>query len=327
MLKSDVLKILKESEGYVSGQLICDRLDVSRTAVWKIIKKLRNDGYNIAAVRNKGYLLNEPYDILNEEELISGLDCEWIGKSIHYFPKTDSTNNCIKRLAEKGEKHGTLAVADLQEAGKGRRGREWFSPPGTGIWMSLLLRPGFEPESASMLTLAAAMAVASAVRNEAGLEAEIKWPNDIVVNGKKICGILTEMSVEADYINYIVCGIGINVNHTEFPEDISGTATSLAIEKGRAFNRLPIIADVLRSFEKYYSIFLETQDMEKLMDEYNNILVNRDSEVRVIDPKGQWCGKALGINSKGELMVEKEDGTVVRVYSGEVSVRGIYGYV
>ena len=327
MLKSDVLKILKESEGFVSGQLICDRLDVSRTAVWKIIKKLRDEGYNIEAVQNKGYLLKEQADILNEAELISGLDCEWIGKSIYYYSKTDSTNNCIKRLAEKGEKHGTLAVADLQEAGKGRRGRGWFSPPGTGIWMSLLLRPEFEPECASMLTLVAAMAVASAVRDIVGLEAGIKWPNDIVVNGKKICGILTEMSVEADYINYIVCGIGINVNHTEFPEDISSTATSLAIEKGMTLNRMTIIADVCRNFEKYYAMFLETRDMTSFIEEYNNILVNRNSEVRVLDPKGQWCGMALGINPKGELMVEKEDGSITEVYSGEVSVRGIYGYV
>lgn len=327
MLKSEVLNMLKESDGFVSGQLICDRLDVSRTAVWKIIKKLRDEGYDIEAVRNKGYLLNEQADILNEEELISALDCEWIGKNIYYYPKTDSTNIRIKQLAEKGEVHGTLAVADLQEAGKGRRGRGWFSPPGTGIWMSLLLRPEFEPECASMLTLVAAMAVAAAVRNAAGLDAGIKWPNDIVVNRKKVCGILTEMSVEADYINYVVCGIGINVNHTEFPKDISSTATSLAIEKGAALNRVKIIADVCRSFEKYYALFLETKDMDRLMNEYNAILVNRNSEVRVLDPKGEWCGKALGIDSRGELMVEKKDGSIAKVYSGEVSVRGIYGYV
>lgn len=327
MLKSDVLKMLKESDGFVSGQLICDRLNVSRTAVWKIIKKLRSEGYNIEAVQNRGYLLNGQADILNEEELKSVLDCEWIGSSLYYYPKTDSTNSRIKKLAEEGEVHGTLAVADMQEAGKGRRGRGWFSPSGTGIWMSLLLRPRFEPECASMLTLVAAMAVAAAVKDASGLDAGIKWPNDIVVNGKKVCGILTEMSVEADYINYIVCGIGINVNHTEFPEEISSTATSLAIEKGRPLNRAEIIAGVWRNFEKYYAKFLETEDMSGLMEEYNAVLVNRNSEVRVLDPKGEWCGRALGIDSKGELMVEKEDGSIMEVFSGEVSVRGIYGYV
>ena len=178
-----------------------------------------------------------------------------------------------------------------------------------------------------MLTLVAAMAVAAAVKDASGLDARIKWPNDIVVNGKKVCGILTEMSVEADYINYIVCGIGINVNHTEFPEEISSTATSLAIEKGRSLNRAEITAGVWRNFEKYYAKFLETEDMSGLMEEYNAVLVNRNSEVRVLDPKGEWCGRALGIDSKGELMVEKEDGSITEVFSGEVSVRGIYGYV
>lgn len=327
MLKTEVLKILKEADGFVSGQLICDKLDVSRTAVWKIIKKLRGEGYSIEAVQNKGYLLNESADVLSEDEICAALDCKWAGSRVYYYPKTDSTNNCIKKLAEEGAGHGTLAVADLQEAGKGRRGRTWFSPSGTGIWMSVLLKPEFGPEKASMITLVSALAVAGAIREVSGLNALIKWPNDIVVNGKKVCGILTEMSVEADYIKYVVCGIGINVNHTEFPEDISATATSLAIEKGGQLRRAELIAKVWEKFEKYYESFSQRLDMSGLLDEYNDILVNMNSEVRVIDPKGEWCGRALGINAHGSLMVEKTDGQIEEVYSGEVSVRGIYGYV
>ncbi|MBQ9886670.1 MAG: biotin--[Lachnospiraceae bacterium] len=327
MLKSEVLKLLKTSKDFMSGQMICDTLGVSRTAVWKAIKQLRSEGCTIEAVSNKGYCLKEPADILSADEIKGALEGSRIGKELYYYPKTDSTNIRIKELADGGALGGTLAVADMQTFGKGRRGRQWFSPPGTGIWMSVLLRPRFEPGSASMLTLVAAMAVAGAIKEVSGLDALIKWPNDIVVNKKKVCGILTEMSIESDYINYIICGIGINVNHDSFPEDIKNTATSLAIEKGEKICRAELIASVWKHFENYYDRFLQTEDMSQLMDEYNSLLVNKDSEVRVLDPKGEWSGRAYGINAEGSLLVEKEDGSLAKVYSGEVSVRGIYGYV
>lgn len=327
MLKSEVLKLLKRTDGFVSGQAICDELNVSRTAVWKTIRQLKNEGYIIKAVQNKGYYLEVQPDILSKEELESSIDCEWTGRNIYYYPVTDSTNTRIKQLAESGAPHGTLAVADMQEGGKGRRGRSWYSEAGMGVWMSILLRPEFAPEQASMITLVAAMAVATAVKSVSDLEAEIKWPNDIVIGGKKVCGILTEMSLEADYISYVVCGIGINVNHEYFPEDITETATSLAIECGEKISRVKLIASVWKNFEKYYEQFCRTNDLTLLEAEYNSMLVNRDRQVRVLDPKGEWSGKAIGINSKGELLVEKEDGSICEVYSGEVSVRGIYGYV
>lgn len=327
MLKSEVLRLLKRTDGFVSGQAICAELNVSRTAVWKAIRQLKNDGYIIKAVQNKGYYLEEQPDILSKEELESAIDCEWAGKDIYYYPVTDSTNTRIKQLAEGGASHGTLAVADMQESGKGRRGRSWYSEAGTGVWMSILLRPEVLPEQASMITLVAAMAVASAINEKSGLSAKIKWPNDIVVGGKKVCGILTEMSLEADYINYVVCGIGINVNHENFPEDISDIATSLAIECDKKINRAELIASVWRHFERCYVKFCEVGDMALLAEQYNNMLVNKGRSVRVLDPKGEWSGKAVGVNNKGELLVEKEDGSICEVYSGEVSVRGIYGYV
>ena len=219
-MKAEILKILKKEKDYVSGQELCESLGVSRTAVWKAIRQLEEQGYVIEAVRNKGYRLVEEADVLTVAELHSVLDTKWLGKELEYYYETDSTNNRARDAAEKGASHGFLAVADCQTAGKGRRGRVWNSPHGTDIYMSFVLRPTFTPSQASMLTLVAGMAVVKGVQKATGLSAMIKWPNDAVVNGKKICGILTEMSTEEDAIRYVVPGIGINVNATEFPEEI-----------------------------------------------------------------------------------------------------------
>ena len=223
-MKAEILKILKKAEGYVSGQQLCEQLGVSRTAVWKAIRQLEEEGYVIEAVRNKGYRLVEDADVLTVAELRSVLDTKWLGQEVDYFYETDSTNNRARDAAEKGASHGYLAVADSQTAGKGRRGRVWNSPHGTDIFMSFLMRPSFGPSQASMLTLVAGMAVVKGVQKATGLNAMIKWPNDAVVNGKKICGILTEMSTEEDTIRYVVVGIGINVNAREFPEEIRDKA-------------------------------------------------------------------------------------------------------
>ena len=181
-VKTEVLRMLKETDDYLSGQEICERLNVSRTAVWKVIKQLEAEGYEIEAVRNRGYRLRFLGDVLSQAELESSIDSEWAGKNILYFDETDSTNTEIKKAAEKDAPHGTLAVADYQSMGKGRRGRSWAAPHGVGIWMSLLLRPELPPTCASMLTLVAALAVADGIREVCDLEAKIKWPNDIVVN-------------------------------------------------------------------------------------------------------------------------------------------------
>ena len=207
-MKAEILKILKKEKDYVSGQELCESLGVSRTAVWKAIRQLEEQGYVIEAVRNKGYRLVEEADVLTVAELHSVLDTKWLGKELEYYYETDSTNNRARDAAEKGASHGFLAVADCQTAGKGRRGRVWNSPHGTDIYMSFVLRPTFTPSQASMLTLVAGMAVVKGVQKATGLSAMIKWPNDAVVNGKKICGILTEMSTEEDAIRYVVPGIG-----------------------------------------------------------------------------------------------------------------------
>ena len=326
-MNEETFTIFKNEKDDVAGPELCESLGVSRTAVWKAIRQLEEQGYVIEAVRNKGYRLVEEADVLTVAELHSVLDTKWLGKELEYSYETDSTNNRARDAAEKGASHGFLAVADCQTAGKGRRGRVWNSPHGTDIYMSFVLRPTFTPSQASMLTLVAGMAVVKGVQKATGLSAMIKWPNDAVVNGKKICGILTEMSTEEDAIRYVVPGIGINVNATEFPEEIRDKATSLKLELGRSVKRSDVICAVAESFEEYYEIFEKTCDMSGLLSAYDEMLVNMEKTVCVLDPKGEYRGKALGIDEEGCLLVEKENGEVVHVLSGEVSVRGIYGYV
>lgn len=326
-MKEEILRLLRSADGYISGQELCNRFGVSRTAVWKAINQLKEAGYEIEAQQNKGYRLMAAPDLMTEAEIKSLMHTEWVAKEVLYFDTIDSTNTKAQELAEKGYPSGTLVVADKQESGKGRRGRSWVSPSGTGIFMTLMIKPDINPNNASMLTLVAALAVAKAITSVTGEKALIKWPNDIVVNGKKVCGILTEMNAQFDYINHIVVGIGINVHNESFPEEISQMASSLMIEAGdKRFHRAQIIAETMSYFEQYYDTFLKTQDLSALVREYDKLLVNRNKSVRVLDPKEPFDGKAMGITSKGELIVDTWESRKL-VSSGEVSVRGIYGYV
>lgn len=326
-MKEEILRLLRSADGYISGQELCNRFGVSRTAVWKAINQLKEAGYEIEAQQNKGYRLMAAPDLMTEAEIKSLMHTDWVAKEVLYFDTIDSTNTKAQELAEKGYQSGTLVVADKQESGKGRRGRSWVSPSGTGIFMTLMIKPDINPNNASMLTLVAALAVAKAITSVTGEEALIKWPNDIVVNGKKVCGILTEMNAQFDYINHIVVGIGINVHNESFPEEISQMASSLTIEAGgKRFHRAQIIAETMAYFEQYYDTFLKTQDLSALVREYDKLLVNRNKSVRVLDPKEPFDGKAMGITPKGELIVDTWESRKL-VSSGEVSVRGIYGYV
>ena len=252
---------------------------------------------------------------------------KWAGQNLICLDSIDSTNDYIKKLAEEGAPHGTLAVADYQSGGKGRRGRSWVTPHGSAIAMSILVRPKLAPEKASMMTLVAGMAVAKSVKEVTGLDVKIKWPNDVVINKKKTTGILTEMGMSEGKISYVVVGIGINLNMESFPEELAYKATSLKIECGHEINRDEIAAALLFYFEQYYEKFEQTHNLGFLIEEYNNHLVNRGKEVLIKEKDGEYTGISRGINDKGELLVEKKDGNCVEIFSGEVSVRGLYGYV
>ena len=263
--------------------------------------------------------------IYNETTIADQIHTKWAGKTVHFARETDSTNLWIKRLAKEGAPEGTLALAEFQSAGRGRLGRSWEVPEGTSVMMSILLRPKFEPQYAPMLTLVMGMAVAKAVK-KFGFDVSIKWPNDVVVSHKKICGILTEMGVRDGKIDYAVIGVGINVNIREFPEEMADKATSLYLESGRKFDRSQIPGLVMEAFEEYYEKFAATCDLSGLKEEYESILANYNQPVRVL-AKEPYEGVARGITDGGELLVEKTDGTIVAVSAGEVSVRGLYSYV
>ena len=263
--------------------------------------------------------------IYNETTIADQIHTKWAGKTVHFARETDSTNLWIKRLAKEGASEGTLALAEFQSAGRGRLGRSWEVPEGTSVMMSILLRPKFEPQYAPTLTLVMGMAVAKAVKN-LGFDVSIKWPNDVVVSHKKICGILTEMGVRDGKIDYAVIGVGINVNIKEFPEEMADKATSLYLESGKEFDRSQIPGLVMEAFEEYYEKFAATCGLSGLKEEYESILANYNQPVRVL-AKEPYEGVARGITDGGELLVEKTDGTIVAVSAGEVSVRGLYSYV
>ena len=328
-MKTKILTELKNSKDYVSGQQLCEKFGVSRTAVWKAVEQLRESGYGIESVRRKGYLLVSRPEQISVEEIQSGLNTRWLPGKICYFDTIDSTNRYADQLGREGkvEKDGILVVADHQTMGKGRRGRTWVSPAGKNIFMSLLLKPGISVENVSGITLVMALSISRAMQMLYGLPVQIKWPNDIVCRGKKLCGILTEMRVEENEISHVVIGVGINVNIEEFPEEIKDTATSLYLELQQQQSRSRLICEIMKQFEQDVERFYRTENLSELQEEYQTYLVNQNQEICVIEPDKSYRGIGRGINEKGELLVELPDGTMKKIYAGEVSVRGVYGYV
>jgi len=326
-MKEKILQILSEEEGYVSGQEICGRLGVSRTAVWKWLNKLREEGYEIESQTRRGYRLLDRPDILSAEEIRRFLPEGILPGRLEVLPVTDSTNEEAKRAYAAGFPDRSLFVADQQTAGKGRRGRSWSSPRGKDVFFSFLLKPDIPPECASMLTLIAAIAGVEALSRQAEADYRIKWPNDIVLGGRKISGILTEMGADMDQIHYVVPGIGFNLNRTEFPEEIRSFAGSVFLETGRKICRSRLVADYTDEFMRRYEIFLKDPDLSSFMEEYNARLINAGQEVCLIRRGEKIRRTALGINERGELLVRDPEGKIETVFSGEVSVRGLYGYV
>ncbi len=313
-----ILKMLKDAPEYLSGADASKALGISRTAVWKHINKLREDGYIIESVTNRGYKLIREVDTITAEKIADSLSTDFIGQNIVYFAETDSTNNAAKRGCDYPD--GTLFIAEHQTLGKGRMGRSWVSPPGEGIWMSLLLKPSIPPSKAAAVTLAAGLSAIDAI----GDDASIKWPNDVLINSKKVCGILTEMSAETDMVHYLIVGVGINVNNRSFPDDLINKATSLYIERNQSCDRCSVIRAFLESFERRYISFLNN-GVAPIIDAYKQRCATLNRDVLVIRDGKTITAHALDIDETGSLVVES-DGKRFAVNAGEVSVRGLLGY-
>ena len=326
-VKTELLSTLANAGGqFISGAALAEKLGVSRNAVWKAVKALEAEGFSITSVTSKGYRLNNDNNILSESLITPYLNTKEIGRVMKVYDTVDSTNNICRELETEKAPNGTTVIADRQTAGKGRRGKNWISPAGN-CYFSILLYPDVRVDRASMVTLVAAIAVSEAVREVTGIDTRIKWPNDVVAGGKKICGILTESSTDMEYIQYVVVGIGINCNQKEFENEIKDMATSISLETGKNVERAKLLAKVFEHFERYYTLYLETEDLSKLYDRYNELLINKDRDVKIIENGRERIMKAIGINEVGALIVEDSDGRQETVISGEVSVRGLYGYV
>ena len=261
-----------------------------------------------------------------KRKLLEELQTAWAGKNCLCFDILESTQDYAKELAKRQNVHGTLIAADSQTAGKGRRGRVWQSPKGTAVSMSLCLEPKLPVTCIASVTLVMALAVAETIGSETGVYPQIKWPNDIVMNKRKLCGILTELHMKPEGYAVII-GVGINVNTEEFPEELCEIASSVKRETGKELSREKLIASVLQYFELFYQQYEQTQNLTLLKERYEQLLINRGNPVQVLDPSGAYEGIARGITAEGKLIVVKEDGSEINVDSGEVSVRGLYGYV
>ena len=325
-MREKVIKaILDSGENFMSGEQLSKKLGISRTAVWKHINALREEGYNIESVNKKGYRLAEkPDDILSSENIAYNLPTEFIGKKVIHLDTVGSTNDYAKEIGNKVS-GGTLIISEQQTKGKGRLGRVWKSKSGDGIWMSLIIKPKIEPYKSPFLTLVAGASVVKALSN-LGVEASIKWPNDIIVHNKKICGILTELSAEMERVNYVVIGIGINIKTIDFPDEIKEKATSL-YKEGYKLSRVDIVRQFCIEFEKLYKGYIldgNKQDTLELCRKYSAII---GKQVYVIKNNKRELVKCIDINENGNLIVKEKNGEIQEIMSGEVSIRGVKGYV
>lgn len=322
-LKEQILKQLRENGGYVSGEELSERLNVSRTAVWKCVAALRETGYAISSATNRGYRLDSSPDLYNADEITAGLETQLLGRHVFCYDSIDSTNEEAKRQALRGAPGGSLFIAEQQTAGKGRLGRSWVSAPGAGMWFSILLRPGILPLRVAATTLLAGLAVCESIRSVTGCRAMIKWPNDIVIGSKKVCGILAELSAEMERVEFLVVGIGINANTAGFPESLQEKATSLRLESGKPVRRVTLLQDILARFETLLKE--NAAPTPSFMERYRSLCASLNRQVAFARNGQQLTGTAEDVTAQGELLVRLPDGGLEKVFSGEVSVQGFYG--
>ena len=318
-----ILRLFREAgSGFVSGELISRELQVSRTAVWKHINGLRDAGYKIEAIPSRGYHLLSSPDILSVEEVREKLNATRIGRQLVCLPETTSTNADAFHLAEAGAGEGTTVIADAQSGGKGRRGRAWSSPAGVNLYCSVVLRPAIMPYEAPQLTFLSAVAVARAIEQATALEPEIKWPNDVLISGRKVAGLLNEMSAETDRVNFVILGIGVNLNMTlaQFPADVRAPATSLLLEQGLPVNRAQFAARMLGELDRLYTDFLH-HGFGPVRDEWQQRCNANGREVVVSEAGVETVrGMFHGIDGDGALLLRFPDGMVDRILSGDVRV-------
>lgn len=305
--------------GLVSGQEIANALNCSRTAVWKQIEELKKAGFDIEAKRGSGYAIKPAAEIFTEDMLYFRAKTEFIGQQVAFYPEVTSTQIIAHQLVGEGAVDGTVVIADQQTAGKGRLARPWNSQKGTGIWMSTILKPEIPMQQVPQFTFIASLAVAEAIENTTGLEPQIKWPNDIYINKRKVCGVLTEMQAEAEQVNAIIIGTGINVNQAFFPEELRDKATSLAILVGHPVSRGALYGEIVAQLEKYYKLFLDQGFAPiKLLWEARAIPFSEKIVAKTL--KGEIRGTVKGISDAGVLIVQDAVGEEHAIYSADISL-------
>lgn len=323
MIKKQVLKYLEIEKGkMISGGKLSRDLNVSRTAIWKAINSLKSEGYNIISIPNEGYLLDSSCNMLSENIIKSKLNTDIIGKKIEVFKIVDSTNTYAKLKAHKGNKEEIVIVANQQSNGKGRRGKSFFSPAEAGLYMSILLYPNMKLSEVNIITIIAALALIEALEDKTSIKASIKWVNDIMYNRKKLCGILTEASVEGEsgFVEYVVVGIGVNIKKSEFPDELKNIAISLEEITSKIFDRNELIAEILNRFEVYYK---NLNSKQSIIEAYKKNLGMLGEEIEVIQGKEKYYAKALDVNEIGELIIQTKDGKISSINCGEISIHQI----
>lgn len=325
-MRDKIIKVILDSGGdFVSGEELSKQLGISRTAIWKHINILREEGYDIESVNKKGYrLISSPKDLLNSQNIYHNLITDIIGKNIIHLECVDSTNDYLKKIGNDVQE-GTVVISEEQTRGKGRLGRNWQSKSREGIWMSIILKPEIMPYKAPFITLIAGAAIIKALNN-LQVPAKIKWPNDIIINNKKVSGILTELSAEIERVNYVVVGIGMNVKNLDFDKELEEKATSL-YKENYCLSRVEIVSKVLYEFEKLYKDYIEDNNKEgtlKICREYSAI-INKD--VYIIKGDEKELVRCIDISDEGNLIVRDGNNNEKEILSGEVSIRGVKGYV
>ena len=318
--RTKLIALLSESkEEYISGQALSESLDISRNSIWKHMKELEKDGYEIEGVPRKGYRIKQLPNKVSDNTVKWGLKTKWLGQSIIHKTSAPSTQLLIHKAARENAPHGTIAIADEQTEGRGRMNRPWHSTQGKGMWLSLLLRPEILPQHAPQLTLLTATVLADVIKKHTELEPLIKWPNDILLNNHKTAGILTEMQSEQDMIQYIVIGIGFNINHVkaDLPDDIEKKATSLKIETGKDWPINDFIQQFLETFEIAFERYL-TNGFPEVKKKWESYGFKIGEKIKIATPKEVKEATFHGIADDGALLIRNSSGDVTTIYSGEI---------